>query len=94
MMDTIHKYKITIGGQSYTIISNEPEHNIQAATQLIDATFKKLAAQSSTSDVTKLIVLTALEVALKQVQLEQNIALQADQQAKLMHLLTDMEVEI
>lgn len=92
MMNAVQKYKVTILGQSYTLISDEVEHDIHAATQLVDATLQKLVAQSSTSDVNKLALLTALEIALKQVQLEQSIALQADQQAKLMHLLTDMDV--
>lgn len=92
MISAVQKYKITILGQSYTLVSDEVEQDIHAATKLVDATLQKLAAQSSTSDVNKLTLLAALEIALKQVQLEHNIALQADQQAKLMHLLTDMDV--
>lgn len=94
MMEAIQKYKITILGQSYNLVSDEAEQDIYAATQLVDVTLQKLIAQSLTGDVNKLTLLTALEIALKQVQLEQSIALQADQQAKLMHLLTDMDVDI
>jgi cell division protein ZapA (FtsZ GTPase activity inhibitor) len=93
MMEAMQTYKVTIAGRLYTLVSDEAEREVYAAVQLVDSVLQKVAAQSVTSDVAKLSLLAALDLALKHVQLEQSVAMHADQQAKLMSLLTNVDVE-
>ncbi|HZW61886.1 MAG TPA: cell division protein ZapA [Candidatus Babeliales bacterium] len=62
--------KVTIFGESYSLITSEStEHIIQAA-QLVDSVMKEIASKASNADNTKCAVLAALRLASKSLLLE------------------------
>lgn len=92
MNTTVSKYKISLMGNTYTLISDEPEADILAATQLVENTMKTILAASPAIDMQKAHALAAIKLALSYVQLEQQATMSADQQAKLMDLFAHVEV--
>lgn len=94
MIGSTLKYKVTLLGQSYTFVSDEAEDTVHAALHLVEATLNEIVTQTSCADKQKVALLTAVNLALKQVHLEHGVALQADQQAKLMSLLTHVDIDL
>jgi cell division protein ZapA (FtsZ GTPase activity inhibitor) len=92
MTTLTQKFNITLLGRSYTIVTDESERDLAMAAQQLDETMKQIVAATSVVDVQKVAVLAALKIALSQVQLEQKIAVQADQQAKLMDLISHVDL--
>lgn len=92
MMRAVQKYKVTLLGQPYTFVSDEAEALVQAAIQLLETTVKDVAGQSASGEMHKVALLSALSLALQHVQLQQDVAAHNDQQAKLMSLLTDVDL--
>ena len=70
MTDPRH-YKITIFGEVYSIVSDEPEARIVSAVQLVDASMKTIAAAAPSFDLKQILLLTALQIAGKCSALEQ-----------------------
>lgn len=93
MMPVTQKFNITLLGRSYTIVTDESENDLAMAAVRLDEIMKAIAAATTVLDVQKVAVLAALKISLGAVQLEQQIAQQADQQAKLMNLISDVELD-
>lgn len=67
MSDNIKKYKVSIFGESYNIISDEPEEQVFAVAQQVDYCMKDISNRSSSQDAKRIAVLTALQFASKHV---------------------------
>ena len=59
------KYNLTILGQAYTIVSDEPESLVMNAASLIDSMMKEIVQKGKHLDGQKAAVLTALQYASK-----------------------------
>jgi cell division protein ZapA (FtsZ GTPase activity inhibitor) len=93
MIGSLQKYTVTLLGQSYTFVSDEAEDSVHTALAFVEQTLKEVVAHTKTVELQKVALLTAITVALQKVKLEENIALQEDQQAKLMSLLTHVDTD-
>lgn len=58
-----NKYQVSILGQSYTIVSDEPAEHIQAAERMVDALMVQLTEHAEIYDHKKAAVLAALRLA-------------------------------
>lgn len=65
--DNIKKYKVSIFGETYSIISDEPEEQVFAVAQQVDYCMKDICNRSSIQDAKKIAVLTALQFASKNI---------------------------
>jgi len=61
----VKKYKITIGGESYFLVSDEPEDRVRAVAALVDAQMRSIAHQGHSDDPKRVAVLVALQCASK-----------------------------
>ena len=57
------RYKVTIFGQEYTLISNEHEEQVLQAARLVDEVMQEIAGKSVAIDQQKVAVLAALHMA-------------------------------
>ncbi len=55
--------KVTIGGSSYSLVTNEPETHVVSAAQLVDSLLKEVVGKSAAVDEKKSAVLVALRLA-------------------------------
>lgn len=90
-MNTSQKYKVSILGQTYTLVSDESEGTLLSAAKKVDTLMKDLVPQGAEVDVTKVAVLTALQLALQTLQLEQQVAEQTASHMRLMNLLASAD---
>lgn len=68
MMTESKKYKVVIGGETYTIVSDEPEHQLMKAVAAVDSFLQANACNTKApNDQKKLAVLAALTMASKYV---------------------------
>jgi cell division protein ZapA (FtsZ GTPase activity inhibitor) len=71
MIDKKNKsYKVTICGNSYALITNEPEDHVIKAAQRVDALIQEIVSKSPGVDEKKVAVLVALRLASHNLQLE------------------------
>jgi cell division protein ZapA (FtsZ GTPase activity inhibitor) len=56
-----NKYKVTIFGEPYTLISDESEQHIAESAKVVDGLMSDLAKRAGIADVKKLAVLVALQ---------------------------------
>ncbi len=66
-------YKVVILDKEYSIVSDEPEAHVMAAAALVDETMRALTAEPQGVDLQKLLVLSALQIASKLLDREQQI---------------------
>lgn len=64
-MDTLKKYKVSIFGESYTLVSDESEEQLVASAQHIDELMRQLAEKTGLSDTKRIAVLASLQIACK-----------------------------
>lgn len=64
-MDTLKKYKVSIFGESYTLVSDEPEEHLVLAAQHVDELMRQLAEKTGLSDTKRIAVLASLQIACK-----------------------------
>ena len=62
-MNTLKKYKVSIFGESYSLVSDEPEEHLVFSAQYVDEVMKNIADKSGISDQKRIAVLTALQLA-------------------------------
>lgn len=65
MSDNMKKYKVSILGEAYHIVSDEPEERVFAVAQQVDSCMKEIYSASSIQDVKRVAVLAALQFASK-----------------------------
>jgi len=62
-MNTLKKYKISIFGESYTVVSDESEEHLTSSAQRVDTLMRQIAEKSGISDSKRIAVLAALQCA-------------------------------
>ena len=60
--DTVKRYKVTIGGESYFLVSDEPEEHIRKVAEFVDQHIRE-GAQAD--DIKRVAVLIAMQCASK-----------------------------
>lgn len=78
------RYKVVIHDQEYNIVSDELEEHIIQAAALVDETMRLLSPKSALIDQKKLAVLSALQIASKLFQSQQQLALCKEREDSLM----------
>lgn len=63
--DKLKKYKVSIFGESYFLVSDESEHHLTAAAQLVDSCMREIADKSQITESKRIAVLVALQLASK-----------------------------
>ncbi|MBA2306927.1 cell division protein ZapA [Candidatus Dependentiae bacterium] len=59
----LKRYKVTIAGESYFLVSDEPEERLKAVAQLIDTKIQTLTRVSHNDDSKRIATLVALQYA-------------------------------
>lgn len=65
MKPEVKKYSLTVFGDSYVIVSDEPEQYVVSAACHVDQLMQEIAAKAPAMPVQKLAVLAALKIALE-----------------------------
>lgn len=65
MVEQIKKYKISVYGESYTVISDEPEEHILKSANLVDCCMKEICQSRPQTQVSRIAVLVAMQMASK-----------------------------
>lgn len=65
MKSEVKKYSLIVFGDSYTVVSDEPEVCVLSAASLVDQLMQEIASKASEMPVQKLAILAALKIALK-----------------------------
>ena len=73
MKNETKRYKVVILDQEYNIVSDEPEARVMATAALVDETMRALTAEPHQIDQQKLAVLSALQIASKLLETEQQL---------------------
>lgn len=63
--ETVKKYKISIGGESYFLVSDEPEDRVRAVAKLVDNHMQIIAQSGHSDDPKRVAVLVAMQCASK-----------------------------
>ena len=63
MMDGLKKYKVTVLDESYSLLSDESEDHVKKAACIVDNIIKEIVTNSSSSDIKKIAILTAIKLA-------------------------------
>lgn len=63
--DKVKKYKISIFGESYFLVSDESEEHLMSSAQLVDSCMKEIAQKSQITESKRIAVLVALQLASK-----------------------------
>lgn len=87
MTHELKKYRFTIFGEAYSLVSDEPEELLQAAAHSIDTLMRGIAQQSQIGDPKKIAVLAAMQSARLAQQCEAELACFKNEQARLVELL-------
>ncbi len=61
----VKKFKITIGGESYFLVSDEPEERVRAVARLVDGQMRAITQAGHSDDPKRVAVLVALQCASK-----------------------------
>lgn len=88
MIHDVKKYQISIFNESYTIVSDEPADIISKASAIVDSLMNE-AGKSGSVDVKKIAVLTALKLAGKLVNLEEEYKRLKEEEIKLIKKIDD-----
>lgn len=59
----VKRYKVTIAGESYFLVSDEPEERVKAVARLVDTKIQSLAHLGHTDDSKRVATLVALQYA-------------------------------
>lgn len=63
MTSSAKKYKVTIFGDAYTLVSDESESHVTQSASKLDELMAELARHSGITDTKKLAILAALQIA-------------------------------
>jgi cell division protein ZapA (FtsZ GTPase activity inhibitor) len=91
MNSSSQKYRVSIFGQTYSLVSDESEEQLLAAAKSVDRMMREIAPQSTEVDVAKVAVLTALRLTLENADLTQQVNEHAASHTRLMNLLTHID---
>ena len=83
----IKKYKAHIFGETFSLVSDEPEQLVFEAVELVDNSMKEITSKNALMDVKKAAVLSALKMAVKLKNLEQMIEEERNQSSRILNVL-------
>lgn len=86
-MIMIKKYKVSLFGETYTIVSDEPEERIVQCVQHVDGLMRSITESMNITDGKKSAVLAALQLASKLHDLEQRYHQKQHEHEKLIDLI-------
>jgi len=87
--DGLRKFKIAIGGESYFLVSDEPEERVHAVARLVDSQMRAIAQLGHSDDPKRVAVLVALQCASKMLAATELIEKCQAYNDKLLGLITD-----
>ena len=62
-MSELKKCKVVVFGETYSLVSDEPEHRVSVAAHEVDKLMRSVAERSGISDSRRIAVLAALQLA-------------------------------
>ena len=86
-MQALKKYRVSIFGEAYSLVSDESEEHIVQSAQLVDALMREIAEKAQLMDSHKVTVLVALKLSSRVLALEAEIEKSRQNQGKLVDLL-------
>ena len=87
-MENTQRFKITIAGESYFLVSDESEEHIRTVTQYVDDQIKQIAHIGKTDDIKRVAVLLALQCASKMMVSAEQLDQYEDFNGKLIELIS------
>lgn len=87
LSESIKKYKVSIFGESYFLVSDESEEHLVAAAHFVDNCMREIAQKSQIADSKRIAVLVALQLASKALSTRETIEQQQCQSDKLIELV-------
>jgi cell division protein ZapA len=72
MMNEAKNYKVTIFGEQYSLVSDEPANQVIQSAAFVDALMNELASKLKNAEPKKIAVLAALQLANQVIELEQS----------------------
>ena len=93
MISAIKKYKVSIFGKSYSLVSDEAEEHIVASAQLVNVLMREISNSKQLADTTDVAVLVALQLAGELKKLEASMEQENQKQSKLIDLI-DRELSV
>ena len=87
MISQPKKYKISILGESYSIVTDETEEHIVRSASLVDTYMQEIAQKLGSADIKKLAVLAALQSSSKLLHYESMLAKEQERYSRLETLL-------
>ncbi len=83
----VKKYKVTIFGESYFLVSDESEEHLVTAAQLVDGLMRQIAEKGQITDSKRVAVLVALQLASKTLETKDAVTLYYDKSDELITLV-------
>jgi cell division protein ZapA (FtsZ GTPase activity inhibitor) len=83
----VKKYKVSLFGEAYTLISDEPEEHITASVHHVDELMRSITQSLQVTDSKKAAVLAALQLASRLLELEHRYHQKQYEHEKLIDLI-------
>ena len=74
-MKTLKRYKLSILGETYVVVSDEPEERLHATAGYVDDIMRHIASRADLSDTKRIAVLASLQLASQLKEAEEKCAL-------------------
>lgn len=87
-MNNIKKFRATIFGESYVLISDQPDEHLSLVESLVDNKIKSIAKKSQSDDPKKLAVLAALQIASELLYSKQSLINYGEKSQKLLDMIS------
>lgn len=88
----LKKCKVSIFGESYSLITDEPEDHLQKAVHLVDSCMRDIACKTEITDTKSIAVLVALQVASKALASNNVIYKQQEYMDMLINLINSVDI--
>ncbi len=88
MNSPLHKYKVSLFGEMYNLVSDESESLVLSSASLVDSLMKNIAQQSRCTDTKRLALLVALHLAQQQLSDQSKLLSLIDDELKFESLLS------
>lgn len=85
----VQRFKVTIGGESYFLVSDEQEEHVRAVARLVDEQIRAIGNTGLTDDPKRIAVLVALQCASKMAAAQRDIEQYQLQNDKLLSLVAE-----
>jgi cell division protein ZapA (FtsZ GTPase activity inhibitor) len=86
-MNSVSKYKVSIFGESYFLVSDESEEHIDAAARLVDSYMREIAEKSQIAESKRIAILVALQLASKALTNKDIVELQQQKSDRLLEFI-------